>query len=82
MSTPASGDCNSEYRAAAVGPRVLRLYARFGVKEYLIGDPANKGLEVLALKEDRYELHCCAEEKGKLSSLILARLEFDLSEIQ
>ena len=58
------------------------LYARFGVKEYWIGDQANKTLEVLTLKEGRYELHCCAEEKGKLASLVLAGLEFDLSEIQ
>ena len=58
------------------------LYARFGVKEYWIGDPANKALEILTLKEGRYELHSCAEEKGKLVSLVLAGLEFDLSEIQ
>jgi Uma2 family endonuclease len=57
------------------------LYARFGVKEYWIGDPANKTLEVLTLKAGRYELHCCVEEKGKLTSLVLAGLEFDLSEI-
>ena len=54
------------------------LYARFGVKEYWISDPANKTLEVLTLKEGRYALHCCAEEKGKLTSLILVGLEFDL----
>lgn len=58
------------------------LYARFGVKEYWIGDPANKSLEVLTLKEGRYELHCAAEEKGKLTSRVLAGLEFDLTEIQ
>ena len=58
------------------------LYARFGVKEYWIGDPANKALEVLTLKEGRYELQCCAEVKGKLTSLVLAGLEFDLSAIQ
>src|SRR5438034_8433140 len=58
------------------------LYARFGVKEYWIGDPANKALEILTLKEGRYELHYCAEEKGKLASLVLAGLEFDLSDIQ
>ena len=28
------------------------LYARFGVKEYWIGDPANKALEILTLKQD------------------------------
>jgi Uma2 family endonuclease len=58
------------------------LYSRFGVKEYWIGDPANKALEILTLKNSRYELHCCAEEKGKLTSLLLPGLEFDLSEIQ
>jgi Uma2 family endonuclease len=58
------------------------LYARFGVKEYWIGDPANKALEILALKEGRYELHGCAEGKGKLTSLLLPGLEFDLTEIQ
>ena len=58
------------------------LYARFGVKEYWIGDPANKSLEILTLKDGRYELHCAAELKGKLTSLVLARLEFDLTEIQ
>ena len=58
------------------------LYARFGVKEFWIGDPANKALEILTLKNGNYELHCCAEEKGKLTSLLLPGLEFDLSEIQ
>jgi len=58
------------------------LYARFGVKEYWIGDPANKALEILTLREGRYELHCCAEEKGNLTSLALPGLEFDLTEIQ
>ena len=58
------------------------LYARFGVKEYWIGDPANKSLEILTLKAGRYELHCAAEEKGKRTSLVLAGLEFDLTEIQ
>src|SRR6266487_2095606 len=46
-------------------------YARFGVKEYWIGDPANKSLEILTLKAGRYELHCAAEEKGNLTSLVL-----------
>ena len=58
------------------------IYARFGVKEYWIADPANKALEILTLKAGRYQLHCCAEEKGKLTSLVLAGLEFDLAEIR
>jgi len=47
-----------------------------------MGDPANKALEILTLREGRYELHCCAEEKGNLTSLALPGLEFDLTEIQ
>jgi Uma2 family endonuclease len=58
------------------------LYARFGAKEYWIGDPANKSLEILTLKDGRYELHCAAEVQGKLTSLVLAGLEFDLTGIQ
>ena len=46
------------------------------------GAPPSVAFEILSLKEDHYELHCCAEEKGKLASLVLAGLEFDLSEIQ
>ena len=57
------------------------LYARFGVKEYWIGDPANQSLEILTLKDGRYELHCSAEISGKLTSRVLAGLEFDLSQI-
>ncbi len=57
------------------------LYARFGVKEYWIGDPANASMEIFALQKGRYESHCAAEEKGKITSLVLSGLEFDLSEI-
>jgi Uma2 family endonuclease len=57
------------------------LYARFGVKEYWIGDPANRSLEILTLKPGGYELHCSAEERGKVASLVLTALEFDLAQI-
>jgi Uma2 family endonuclease len=58
------------------------LYARFGVKEYWIGDAANRSLEVLALKRGRYELLCAAEDRGEIHSLVLKGLEFDLMDIQ
>jgi Uma2 family endonuclease len=58
-----------------------QLYARFGVKEYWIADPANKSLEVLSLKAAGYELHCCVEAAGRLTSLVLAGREFELREI-
>ncbi len=57
------------------------LYARFGVPEYWIGDAANQTLEVFTLKQGAYELCCCAEEKGKITSLVLPGLEFDLAEL-
>ena len=57
------------------------LYARFGVKEYWIGDPANSSMEIFTLHKGRYKPHCAAEEKGKLTSLVLTGLEFDLSEL-
>lgn len=58
------------------------LYARFGVQEYWLCDPANKSLEILTLKDGRYELHCSAEVKGKLNSPKLPGLEFDVADLQ
>jgi Uma2 family endonuclease len=58
------------------------LYTRFGVREFWIGDPANQSLEILTLKKGRYELLCAAQEKGKVHSLILTGLEFDLAEVR
>jgi Uma2 family endonuclease len=57
------------------------LYARFGVKEYWIGDPANQSLEILTLKGRTYELLCSAELKGVLRSNVLPGFEFDLASI-
>lgn len=57
------------------------LYARFGVKEYWIGDPANRSLEILTLKSGQYELYCAAEETGALVSPLLAGLQFNLQEL-
>ena len=60
----------------------MKLYAQFGVAEYWISDAASHSLEILTLKRGRYELHCAAEEKGKLSSLVLTGLKFDLGEVE
>jgi Uma2 family endonuclease len=60
----------------------MDLYARFGVKEYWIGDAANRSLEILALTEGRYTLHCSAAEKGELTSVVLTGLKFDLAELE
>ena len=48
----------------------------------MIGDAADQSLEILTLVEDHYELHCSAEEKGRLNTLVLTGLKFDLSEIE
>jgi Uma2 family endonuclease len=58
------------------------LYARFGVKEYWIGDPGNESLEVFSLKQNGYESLCSAEQKGKIFSHVLTGFEFDLSQLQ
>ena len=60
----------------------MKLYARFGVTEYWIGDAAKRSLEILTLTKGRYELRCSAKEKGKLSSLVLTGFKFDLAEIE
>ena len=60
----------------------MDLYARFGVKEYWIGEADNHSMEILTLVKGRYELRCSAKEKGRMSSLVLTGLKFDLSEIQ
>jgi Uma2 family endonuclease len=60
----------------------MDLYARFGVKEYWIGDAANRSLEILTLSEGNYKIHCSAAEKGELTSIVLTGLKFDLAELQ
>jgi Uma2 family endonuclease len=57
------------------------LYARHGVKEYWIGDPDNKTMEILTLHGGRYQRYCAAKEKGKLLSKLLPGLELDLADI-
>lgn len=56
-----------------------QLYAQFGVKEYWIADPGNKALEVWELQNQQFELHCMAEQKGLIKSVVLPELAFDLS---
>jgi len=56
-------------------------YARFGVKEYWIGDPANRSLEVHTLKGAAFALHCCVDGKGIVTSPLLTDLRFDLAQL-
>jgi len=59
----------------------LEQFARFGVKEYWIVDPANRSVEILSLRDSRYVLHASAAESGLVASLVLTGLEFDVSQL-
>lgn len=59
----------------------LEQFARFGVKEYWIVDPANHSVEVLLLRDSRYVLHASAAESGPITSIVLSGLEFDVSQL-
>ncbi|MGB8170848.1 MAG: Uma2 family endonuclease [Chthoniobacteraceae bacterium] len=56
-------------------------YARFGVKEYWIIDPANHSLEILALEDKRFVVHSSAAETGEATSRVLAGLTVDVTQL-
>lgn len=59
----------------------LEQYARFGVKEYWVIDPANRSFEILTNQNDRFVVHSSAAETGTVESKILAGLIVDLAEV-
>jgi Uma2 family endonuclease len=59
----------------------LDLYARFGVKEYWIVDPANRSLEILVLEGKRFAVHSMAAEMGLAESKVLAGLSVDVAQV-
>jgi Uma2 family endonuclease len=65
---------NDRYRKRA-------LYARFGIREYWLCDPANRTLEVLSLKKGDYELLECAVPKGRARSLVLAGFQVAVEDL-
>jgi Uma2 family endonuclease len=56
-------------------------YARFGVKEYWIVDPANRSLEILTLQDQRFTVHSSAVETGEAASQVLAGLIVDVAQL-
>lgn len=59
----------------------LEQYARFGVKEYWIVDPANHSLEILVLEGKRFVVHSMAAETGLAESKVLAGLSVDVAQV-
>ena len=59
----------------------LEQYARFGVREYWIIDPANRSIEILTLRDGRYVVHTNATGNGAVSSLVLNGFTFEVSEV-
>jgi len=59
----------------------LELYARFGVKEYWIVDPANRSLEILVFEGNRFAVHSIAAETGLAESKVLPGLSIDVAHI-
>jgi Uma2 family endonuclease len=59
----------------------LEQYARFGVKECWIIDPANRSIEVLTLRDGRYVVHASVAGDGEVSSLILSGFTFKAEQI-
>jgi Uma2 family endonuclease len=59
----------------------LDLYARFGVKEYWIVDPANHSLEILVLENKHFTVHSLAADKGTAESKVLAGLSVEVSQL-
>jgi Uma2 family endonuclease len=57
------------------------IYARFGVREYWIIDGAARTVEVLTLKDGRFELLGIFEENDRLSTPVLPDLDLDLTAI-
>lgn len=52
----------------------LRVYARFGVREYWLVDPEDETVEILVLESGQYRIHAAGSGSEKLASAIDPRL--------
>ncbi len=59
----------------------MKIYERYGVKEYWIVFSSEKTIVVYQLTENGYELFSSAIEKGKVRSKILEGFEINLEEV-
>ncbi len=59
----------------------MKIYERYGVKEYWVVFPSEKTILVYQLTENGYELFSSAIEKGKVRSKVLEGFEINLEEV-
>jgi Uma2 family endonuclease len=59
--------------------RKMEMFARFGVPEYWIVDPAKNTLEIYVLRSGEYELTAVADEHASVTSATLDGLTFPAS---
>ncbi len=57
------------------------IYARHGVKEYWLVDPAYKAIEINTLQGNSYQTHDYAELQGEVSSALLPELVVTCEEV-
>lgn len=57
------------------------VYRKYGVQEYWLAFPDEKGIEVLTLEKQGYLEFCKARKKGMVKSKMLEGLEVDLKEV-
>jgi Uma2 family endonuclease len=58
----------------------LKLYKKYGVKEYWMINPRSQGVEVYEWQNGDYELMFSAEETGEITSQVLDGFKIDISE--
>jgi Uma2 family endonuclease len=58
----------------------MKLYKKYGVKEYWMINPRSQGVEVYEWQNGDYELMFSAEETGEITSQVLENFKIDISE--
>jgi Uma2 family endonuclease len=59
----------------------MRLYRRYGVKEYWLVDPIKKSIEIYVLEGDEYILTAYAEEFSEINSRVLTGFCLEIAKV-